>query len=55
MNADPKWGEMADALIRIWASMGWQALTGLAVFALVWKVLDAWSKKVTMPKGPKDL
>lgn len=55
MNMDTDWTGMADALLRVWAGMGWQALAGLAVFALVWKVLDAWSKKVTMPPAPKDL
>lgn len=45
MNADPKWNEMADALLRVWLGMGWQALLGLAIVVLVWKLIDSWGKR----------
>ena len=42
---DPKWSEMADAIIRLWKSVGWQALAGAGVFILAWKFVDSWGKR----------
>ena len=43
--ADPNWKELADAVLRIWTTIGWKALIGAAVVALLWKTIDAWGKK----------
>lgn len=42
---DPNWKEMADAILRIWSGMAWQALLGVGLVILAWKFLDAWGKK----------
>lgn len=44
-EANPHWAEMADALLRVWNGMGWQALAGFGLFVLIWKYLDSWAKK----------
>ena len=45
MNADPKWAEMADALLRVWNGIGWGASAIFVVAVLAWKGIDAWGKK----------
>lgn len=39
------WGQLADAIIKLWHEIGWWSLGGAAVVALVWKALDAWGKR----------
>lgn len=43
-------GETADALLKLWNGMGWQALLGLAVVVLLWKLIGAWGQKAAAPK-----
>lgn len=51
MHADPNWGEMADAILRVWRGMGWQAMLGAAVAFLAWRVIEAWGRRPPPPKS----
>lgn len=45
MIAAVDWQGIADALIRVWNEIGMPAAAALVVAALVWKALDAWSRR----------